>query len=75
MSSLDMFISVHLFRQFSGPPVSVGMASKPDLTHSRGCTSLPMSCDLPFGPRPVDLLAHFLGKPTGFTMKPFKGFV
>jgi len=68
-----MFISVYLFRQFSGPPVSVGTASIPDLTLCRGCTSLPMSHDLPFRSRPVDLLAHFQGKPAGFTVKSFKG--
>ena len=45
-----MFISVHLFCQFSGPPVSVGTASIPDLTLCRACTSLPMSHDLPFRP-------------------------
>ena len=54
-----MFISVYLFRQFSGPPVSVGTASIPDLTLYRGCTSLPISRDLPFRLRPIDLLAHF----------------
>jgi len=57
--SLIMFISVYLFRQFSGPPVSVGTASIPDLTLYRGCTSLPISRDLPFRLRPIDLLAHF----------------
>ena len=32
-----------------------------------------MSHDLPFRPRPVNLLAHFRGRLAGFTMKPFKG--
>jgi len=68
-----MFNSVHLFRQFLGAPVSVGTASIPDLTLCKGCTSLPMSHDLPFRSRPVDLLAHFQGKLAEFTMKPLKG--
>jgi cation diffusion facilitator CzcD-associated flavoprotein CzcO len=44
----------YLFYQFFEPPVSVGMASIPELTLYRGFTSLPMSHDLPFRPRLQD---------------------
>ena len=59
-----MFISVHLFRQFFGPSVSVGMASIPDLALSRGSISLPMSHDLPFAEarRPLSSLLRKAGK-------------
>jgi len=73
LSSLNMFISAHLFRQFFGPPVSVGTASIPDLTLCRDCTALPMSHDLHFRPRPIDLLTHYQGRSAGFTIKSFKG--
>ena len=59
-----MFISVHLFRQFSRMPVCVGTASIPDLTLCRGCISLPISHDLPFarGHESLNPLPREVGK-------------
>ena len=67
-----MFVNVHLFRQFSGPPVSVGTASIPVLNTLQRLYIFTHESWFTLSPEVISLLTHYQGRSAGITMKSFK---